>query len=40
MQILNVQSLDFNFRLTTAFIFKIWSALGYSRKKSKKGDGG
>ena len=40
MQILNVQSLNFNLRLTAAFIFKIWSALGYSRKKSKKGDGG
>ena len=40
MQILNVQSLNFNFRLTAAFIFKIWSALGYSRKKIQKGGWG
>ena len=32
MPILHVQSLNFNFRLTTAFILKLWFALGYSRK--------
>ena len=32
MPIRHVQSLSFNFRLSTAFVLKLWSALGYPRK--------
>ena len=39
MQILHVQSLNFNFRLTTAFTLELWPALGYSRKKLNRGGG-
>ena len=39
MQILHVQSLNFNFRLSAAFILKLWSALGYSRKNANRGKG-
>ena len=39
MQILHVQNLNFIFRLTTAFILKLWSALGYSRKNPNRGWG-
>ena len=38
MQILLVQSLNFDFRLTAAFILKFWSALGYSRKNRRRGE--
>ena len=40
MQIVHIQSLNFDFRLTTAFILKLWSALGYSRKNPNRGWGG
>ena len=36
MQILQVQSLNFDFRLTTAFILKVWSAFGYSKKNPNR----
>ena len=39
MQILYVQRLNFNFRLTTAFILKLGSALCYSRKNPNRGVG-
>ena len=39
MQILYVQRLNFNFRLTTAFILKLGSALCYSRKYPNRGVG-
>ena len=32
MQILHVQSFNFNLKLTTASILWLWSALGYSIK--------
>ena len=38
MHILHVQSLNFDFRLTAAFILKLWSALGYSRKNPNSRD--
>ena len=37
MQILYVQSLNFDFRLTAAFTLKVWSALSYSRKNPNRG---
>ena len=37
MQILHVQSLNSNVRLTTAFTLKLLSALGYSRKNPNRG---
>ena len=41
MQILHAQSLNFSFRLTTVFILKLWSALGYFTKtKQEEGGGG
>ena len=36
MQILHIRSLNFDFRLTTAFILNLWSELGYSRKNVKR----
>ena len=39
MQILHVHSLNCNFRLTTAFILKLWLALDYSRKNPDRGEG-
>ena len=39
MQILHVQSLNLNFRLTAAFTLELWSALGYSRKNLNRGVG-
>ena len=40
MQILHAQSLNFSFRLTTVFILKLWSALGYFTKTKPAGEGG
>ena len=40
MQILHAQSLNFSFRLTTVFIIKLWSALGYFTKTKQEGEGG
>ena len=40
MQTLHAQSLNFSFRLTTVFILKLWSALGYFTKTKQEGEGG
>ena len=40
MQILHAQSLNFSFRLTTVFILKLWSALGYFTKTKQEEEGG
>ena len=36
----DVQSLNFDFRLTAGFILNFWSALGYSSKNPNSGEGG